>query len=211
MGKMIPMVVAVLGACGPAYVSEQGQLQFDGAGMRDPGDGSRPNLVLAGGLVCTGVSEAMACFDDALEGATRVEDACFLVGDRTRGEDPWFALTGDTLFVGSVGRPDLHGADESRRMAGQLYDSLQRLMAVDDVVEVYPGHFAGSACGRAMSAKPSSTIGFERRFNEALRPRTRAEFVDFVTGDLPPQPPDFARIRRTNQGLTAEATAPPLV
>jgi hypothetical protein len=66
---------------------------------------------------------------------------------------------------------------------------------------VYPSHFAGSACGKAMSGKPSSTIGYERRFNEALQPRDRHEFVAFITADQPPQPPEFARIRRINRGL----------
>ncbi len=129
------------------------------------------------------------------------DSVCYLVGDRTRGPDPWFVLTGDTLLVGSAGRPDLHGEEASRRLAGQLYDSLARLLALPDDLEVYPGHFAGSACGKAMSAKPSSTIGFERRFNEALRPRSRDQFVAFMTTDLPPQPEEFERIRRVNRGL----------
>ncbi|HUH07543.1 MAG TPA: hypothetical protein VML96_07010, partial [Egibacteraceae bacterium] len=83
------------------------------------------------------------------------------------------------------------------------HGSLDRLLALPDDLEVDPGHFAGSACGKAMSGKPSSTIGFERRFNEALRPRSRAEFVAFMTGDLPPQPPEFERIRLTNRGVAA--------
>jgi len=128
------------------------------------------------------------------------DSVCYLVGDRTRGPDPWFVLTGDTLFVGSAGRPDLHGEEASRRLAGQLHDSLAKLLALPDDLEVYPAHFAGSACGKAMSAKPSSTLGFERRFNEALRPRSRSAFVAFMTTDLPPQPEEFERIRRTNQG-----------
>ena len=130
------------------------------------------------------------------------DGVCYLVGDRTRGPEPWFVLTGDTLFVGSAGRPDLHGAAASRRLAGKLHDSLARLLALPDDLEVYPAHFAGSACGKAMSGKPSSTIGFERRFNEALRPRSRDEFVAFMTADLPPQPEEFVRIRLANQGRT---------
>jgi hydroxyacylglutathione hydrolase len=128
------------------------------------------------------------------------DSVCYLVGDRTRGPDPWFVLTGDTLFVGSAGRPDLHGTDATRRLAERLRGSLEKLMALPDDIEIYPAHFAGSACGKAMSGKPSSTIGFERRFNEALRPRSKAEFVDFMTADLPPQPEEFARIRLANQG-----------
>jgi hydroxyacylglutathione hydrolase len=131
------------------------------------------------------------------------DSVCYLVGDRTRGPDPWFALTGDTLFVGSAGRPDLHGDEASRRLAGRLHESLARLAALPDDLEVYPAHFAGSACGKAMSGKPSSTIGFEKRFNEALKPRSRDEFVAFMTTDLPPQPEEFRRIRLLNRGLEA--------
>jgi hydroxyacylglutathione hydrolase len=129
------------------------------------------------------------------------EHVCLLVGDRTRGPDPWFVLTGDTLFVGDSGRPDLHDAGSVAHLAGQLYDSLRdKLMALDDAVEVYPSHFAGSACGRSMSAKPSSTIGFERRFNPALQIPDRGAFVAYALRDLPPPPPDFATIRRQNAG-----------
>jgi glyoxylase-like metal-dependent hydrolase (beta-lactamase superfamily II) len=129
------------------------------------------------------------------------ESVCYLVGDRTRGEDPWFVLTGDTLFVGSVGRPDLPGAEQVQQLAGQLYSSLfETLLRLPDALEVYPAHFSGSACGAGMSAKPSSTIGFERRCNPALQPRPPEEFVELVTRDLPPQPADFERIRRLNEG-----------
>ena len=120
-----------------------------------------------------------------------------LVGDRVRGEDPWFALTGDTLFVGDAGRPDLGPA--AATAAASLYDSLQRLLALPDDLEIYPAHFAGSACGRAMSGKPSSTIGFERRFNLALRPRSRDEFIAFMLEGLPPPPAEHARIRAANR------------
>lgn len=129
------------------------------------------------------------------------EHVCLLVGDRTRGPDPWFVLTGDTLFVGDSGRPDLHGDKNAAPLAAQLYDSLRtKLMTLDDAVEVYPSHFAGSACGRSMSAKPSSTIGFERRFNPALQLHDRDAFVSFALRDLPPAPPEFAAIRRQNAG-----------
>jgi glyoxylase-like metal-dependent hydrolase (beta-lactamase superfamily II) len=130
-----------------------------------------------------------------------------LVGDRVRGEDPWFALTGDTLFVGDAGRPDLgalEGAGAAETAAATLYESLQKLLALPDDLEIYPAHFAGSACGRSMSGKPSSTIGFERRFNPALRPRSRAEFVAFMLTDLPPAPADHLHIRRANR--TGQAT-----
>jgi hydroxyacylglutathione hydrolase len=124
-----------------------------------------------------------------------------LVGDRVRGDAPWFVLTGDTLFVGDAGRPDLTEPDGDPRLAAaELYDSLfGTLLHLRDDLEVYPAHFAGSACGRAMSGKPSSTIGFERRFNPALQLRSRDEFVAFMLADLPPAPERHAQIRAANR------------
>jgi glyoxylase-like metal-dependent hydrolase (beta-lactamase superfamily II) len=125
-----------------------------------------------------------------------------LVGDRVRAEAPWFVLTGDTLFVGDAGRPDLgtsEGTGDAAAAASALYDSLQKLLVLPDYLEIYPAHFAGSACGRAMSGKPSSTIGFERHFNPALRPRSRAAFIAFMLTDLPPAPPEHQRIRQANR------------
>jgi len=131
------------------------------------------------------------------------DSICLLVTDKTRGPEPWLLLTGDTLFVGDAGRPDLHGPEESRVLAEQLYDSLFiKLAPLDDALALYPTHFAGSACGRAMSGNPSSTLGFERRFNPALKPRPKAEFVRFMLENLPSQPPEFATIRCKNRGET---------
>jgi hydroxyacylglutathione hydrolase len=140
------------------------------------------------------------------------DSICLLVGDRTRGPDPWFLLTGDTLFVGDAGRPDLtagaasaaNGTQEAmdtaaRQAARTLYDSLQRLLALPDNLEVYPAHFAGSACGRAMSGKPSSTLGFERRFNPALRQPGPDAFVAFMLADLPAPPAGHREIRAANR------------
>jgi hydroxyacylglutathione hydrolase len=122
-----------------------------------------------------------------------------LVTDRTRSNEPWFVLTGDTLFSGGVGRPDLLGAGQERALAQQLYDSLQdRLLTLPDHIEIFPAHFGGAACGKGLSGKPGSTIGFERRFNPALQYAARDAFVDFVLADLPPQPPVFAENRRRN-------------
>ncbi len=129
------------------------------------------------------------------------DSICLLVTDKTRGAEPWLLLTGDTLFVGDAGRPDLHGPEESRRLAEELYDSLfTKLLALDDTLAIYPAHFAGSVCGRAMSGNPSSTLGFERRFNPALQPRSKEEFVRFMLENLPTQPAEFATIRQRNQG-----------
>ncbi|MGH7311620.1 MAG: MBL fold metallo-hydrolase [Candidatus Rokuibacteriota bacterium] len=130
------------------------------------------------------------------------EGVSFLVTDRTRAPEPWFVLTGDTLFSGGVGRPDLLGDGAETALASQLYESLHgKLLTLPDHVEVYPAHFGGAACGKGLSGKPGSTIGFERRFNPALQLASKAEFVRFVLTDLPPQPPAFAENRRRNLGL----------
>jgi hydroxyacylglutathione hydrolase len=134
------------------------------------------------------------------------DSLCLLVTDRSRGDEPWFVLTGDTLFIGDVGRPDLGGA----QAASELYDSLRAaLLPLPDSVEVYPAHGAGSLCGRAMSSKAASTIGFERRFNPALAPRSREQFVEFLMAGLPPKPPSFQTIVGKNQGLIPLVSAKP--
>jgi hydroxyacylglutathione hydrolase len=123
------------------------------------------------------------------------DSVSILVSDTTRSKEPWFVLTGDTLFVGDTGRPDLDGSAE------QLYDSIWgKLLTLPDSVELFPTHYAGSSCGKAMSPKPSSTIGFERRFNPSLQVASKQEFVDFVMSDLPVQPPRFQKVREYNLG-----------
>lgn len=130
------------------------------------------------------------------------ESISLLVTDRTRATEPWFVLTGDTLFAGGVGRPDLLGAGAETALAEQLYDSLYgKLLKLPDHVEVFPAHFGGSACGKGLSGKPGSTIAFERRFNPALQFTSKSDFVRFVLADLPPQPEAFAENRRRNLGL----------
>ncbi|MBI4609902.1 MAG: MBL fold metallo-hydrolase [Candidatus Rokubacteria bacterium] len=134
------------------------------------------------------------------------DSICILVTDRSRGNDPWFVLTGDTLFVGDVGRPDLGGA----RAAEEIYESLCRvLLPLSDSVEVYPAHGSGSLCGRVMSAKSGSTIGFERRFNPALQVKSKAEFVERLMAGLPPKPPSFEKIVGKNRGLIPLEAAKP--
>jgi len=125
------------------------------------------------------------------------ESVCLVVTDLRRGTAPWFVLTGDTLFVGAVGRPDLPG--RARENAGQLHDSIHaKLLSLPGDLEVYPGHFSGSTCGAGMSGKPSSTIAFERRWNPLLS-STREEFVNALS-DVPPKPPEMDRILRANRG-----------
>lgn len=128
------------------------------------------------------------------------ESISLVVVDRRRGEEPWLVLTGDTLFSGAVGRPDLPGTLEES--ASQLHDSLHRLLSLPDTVEVYPAHFAGSACGAGMSGKPMSTIGFERRWNPLLA-LDRGEFVSRVSQAIPPRPAGMSDVLRFNQGRGA--------
>ena len=107
-------------------------------------------------------------------------------------------FTGDLLFVGGVGRPDLAGEALTRRLAEDLFDSLQRIMRADDDVEVHPGHGAGSLCGAGIGKEPSTTIGRERRQNPMLAYEDKAAFAAAVLGDVPPTPPYFARMKRIN-------------
>lgn len=124
------------------------------------------------------------------------DSVCLLVSDLRRGETPWFVVTGDTLFVGAIGRPDLAG--QEKEMANQLYDVLQqKLLPLPNEIEIFPGHQAGSVCGAGISGKPSSTIGFEKRWNPALS-MARDDFVAELTRDIPPRPADMARIVAAN-------------
>jgi glyoxylase-like metal-dependent hydrolase (beta-lactamase superfamily II)/rhodanese-related sulfurtransferase len=134
------------------------------------------------------------------------DSICLLVTDLSRGEEPWFVLTGDTLFVGDVGRPDFGGEGA----AATLYESLRtRVLTLPDSVEVYPAHGAGSSCGRAMSSKPGSTIGFERRFNPALQAKTADDFVRALMTGLPPKPPGFDRIIAKNRSQALPSSGDP--
>src|SRR5262245_28423365 len=113
--------------------------------------------------------------------------------DRSATE-PHAVLTGDTLFVGDVGRPDLRAALgwSATELGGMLYESLRtKLLTLPDASLVYPAHGAGSLCGKALSKETVSTIGEQRRVNYALQPMTKAEFVDLVTADQPDAPPYF--------------------
>ena len=128
----------------------------------------------------------------------RPEHTCLAVVDRTRAEEPWVVLTGDSLLVGDAARPDLAvGAKEG---AEGLFHSLRRLLELPDGVEVFPGHVAGSLCGKAMSSKASSTIGFERRYNHALQLQEEIDFVTEAAGTSAPKPPNMGRIVELNQG-----------
>jgi glyoxylase-like metal-dependent hydrolase (beta-lactamase superfamily II) len=127
----------------------------------------------------------------------------YLVTDHRRGDQPWFVLTGDSLLVGDIGRPDLHAAsdDSVEELARTLYRSLhERLLTLPDHLLVYPAHYAGSVCGRGLSGHPASSIGFERRHNEVLSAGSESEFVEAVLTDMPPAPEHQAEIVAANRG-----------
>jgi hydroxyacylglutathione hydrolase len=153
------------GATYHLHESNAGRVDFEFSGLKD---GQR---LLAGNVVV-----------DVLHTPGHTLDSvCLLVRDLRRGDEPWFVITGDTLFVGAVGRPDLAGREHE--MAGQLHDSLQKLLSLPLDLEIYPGHQAGSACGAGLSGKPASTLGFEKRFNPMLS-LTRDAFVDALVAEI---------------------------
>jgi glyoxylase-like metal-dependent hydrolase (beta-lactamase superfamily II)/rhodanese-related sulfurtransferase len=141
-----------------------------------------------------------------------MESVSIAIVDRDRGEKPWAVLTGDTLFIGDVGRPDLSKDKTPQELAGMLFDSLHsKLLPLGDDVEVYPAHGAGSLCGKQMRPERQSTIGKERASNYALRPSTKDEFVRLLTAELPERPGYFAQDAEMNRtGAPALAELPPL-
>jgi hydroxyacylglutathione hydrolase len=180
----LPELVARTGAT--AYLPEGAGVDFDHHALRD------------GEVVKLGNTEIAAV---ATPGHALAHHA-YLVTDHTRGEDPWFVLTGDALLVGDAGRPDLHahGDHTVEEMARMLYRSLnERLLSLPDHLALYPSHYSGSICGRALSANPISTIGFERGHNQALQHATEDEFVAALVRDIPPAPPLQDRIVAANR------------
>jgi hydroxyacylglutathione hydrolase len=180
----LPELVARTGAT--AYLPEGAGVDFDHHALRD------------GEVVKLGNTEIAAV---ATPGHALAHHA-YLVTDHTRSEDPWFVLTGDALLVGDAGRPDLHahGDHTVEEMARMLYRSLnERLLSLPDHLALYPSHYSGSICGRALSANPISTIGFERGHNQALQHATEDEFVAALVRDIPPAPPLQDRIVAANR------------
>jgi glyoxylase-like metal-dependent hydrolase (beta-lactamase superfamily II) len=129
------------------------------------------------------------------------EHLALVVTDRTRGSEPWFVFTGHTLMVGDMGRTELASSGETGARA--LFRSAEHLRALPDYLEVLPGAFAGSVCGRGLSGKPSSTIGFERRFNRAFSLTDEQAFVGLMLTEIPPPPARAQEIRAENLGLPA--------
>ena len=164
----LPALVAATGA--RAYLPEGAGVDFDHHPLAD---GERVDL---GNTLVTALSTP----------GHAPAHAAFLVADRRRGtEEPWMVFTGDSLLVGDVGRPDLHAKGDPAPMARVLHGSLGRLMELPDHLSVYPSHFGGSVCGRALSGNPFSTIGFERRHNAALAHADADAFAAALLSDLP--------------------------
>jgi hydroxyacylglutathione hydrolase len=129
------------------------------------------------------------------------EHVSWALFDDTRSKDtPWVLFTGDFLFVGDVGRPDLLGEEARQQLAHQLYHSVfERLPAVPDITEIFPNHGAGSLCGKAINSRRSSTVGFERRFNPALVKKPEEQWVRDLMADMPLAPPYFRRMKQVNR------------
>jgi len=139
------------------------------------------------------------------------ESICLVITDKEKSISPWAVLTGDTLFIGDVGRPDLSPRHTPAQLAGLLYDSLHtKLLTLPDNVVVYPAHGAGSLCGKNMRAERSSTIGTERLTNYALQIKSREEFIAQLTSNLPSRPEYFlkdAEMNRTGAAALSELPA----
>ena len=127
------------------------------------------------------------------------EHMSLVVTDKTRGPEPWFLLSGHTLMVGDLGRTEL--ASSAEEGARSLFRSIQKLKTFPDYLEVLPGAFSGSVCGRSLSGKPSSTIGFERRFNRAFGIGEEEEFVRYMLQNIPTPPAEASKTRAMNLGV----------
>ena len=167
------------------HESDEGVVRFPIRGLKD-------GEVLETGNVATRVVHT--------PGHT-LDSVCLLVADLRRSPEPWFALTGDTLFVGGVGRPDLGGTPAE--MAARIYDSVHtKILTLADDLEIFPGHAAGSVCGAGLSGKPSSTLGFEKRFDPYLTLK-RDDFIAKLVAETPARPADMDKIVAANLGRAA--------
>jgi glyoxylase-like metal-dependent hydrolase (beta-lactamase superfamily II)/rhodanese-related sulfurtransferase len=141
-----------------------------------------------------------------------IESVCIVMTDLGKPDRPKSVFTGDTLFVGDVGRPDLSANHTPQQLAKLLYHSLHdKLLTLPDDTEIFPAHGAGSLCGRQLGSERSSTIGKERHFNYALQARSSEEFIHLLTDDLPPRPEYFGReVELNRQGAAPLDELPPL-
>jgi hydroxyacylglutathione hydrolase len=180
----LPELVARTGAT--AYLPEGAGVEFDHHPLAD------------GEVVKLGNTELQAI---ATPGHAAAHHA-YAVTDRSRGDGPWLVLSGDSLLIGDVGRPDLHagGGRSVEEMARTLYRSLtERLLSLPDDLVLYPAHYSGSVCGRGLSSNPTSSIGFERRHNRALAFDDEDAFVAALIQDIPPAPERQAEIMAANR------------
>lgn len=178
----LPDLVAETGAT--AYLPEAAGVDFDHVPLAD------------GAMVELGNTRVRAL---ATPGHAPSHHA-YVVSDLRRGTDePWLVFTGDSLLIGDVGRPDLHVAGDAHGQARLLHASLARLLELPDHVVVYPSHYGGSVCGRALSANPISSLGFERRHNRMLRFDDPAAFADALIADMPDRPLEQERIVAANR------------
>ena len=179
---------ALADAAGADYVlSEKADVAFPFRGVRDGDELAMGNVVIK--VLTT-------------PGHTP-EHISLIVTDRTRASEPWLVITGHTLMIGDLGRTEL--AVNAEEGAKDLFKSIQKLKSLPDYLQVLPGAYAGSVCGRSLSANPISTIGFERRHNKAFRIDSEADFVRFMLQDIPPAPPEAAKLRAANSGRAAVA------
>jgi hydroxyacylglutathione hydrolase len=191
----LPELVARTGAT--AYLPEGADVEFEHHPLADSD------------VVHVGNTELQAM---ATPGHAHAHHA-YLVTDHARADDPWMVLTGDALLVGDAGRPDLHahGEDSTEVMARALYRSLtERLLSLPDDLLLYPAHYAGSVCGRGLSGHPASTIGFERRHNQALQHDSEEAFVDSLVRDIPPTPErqgDIVAANRSGRPMSSSTAA----
>lgn len=185
----LPALVEATGAA--AYLPEGAGVEFEHVGLAD-GETVELGNTIVDALFTPGHAPA---------------HHAYVVADRRRGdEEPWFVLTGDSMLVGDVGRPDLHAGGNPEPLARQLHASISRLLELGDGVLVYPSHFGGSVCGRTLSGNPFSTIGFERTHNAALMQTDAETFTQALLVDVPAPPADQATIVTLNRaGSTLKA------
>ena len=178
----LPALVEATGAT--AYLPADAKVEFDHVGLADGEVVELGNTVVRA-LATPGHAPA---------------HLAFVVADRRRGtEEPWLVFTGDSLLVGDVGRPDLHSTGNPEPLAREQFRSISRLLELPDHVLLYPSHYGGSVCGRALSGNPFSSIGFERRHNQALAQGDEDSFARALLQDVPAPPADQAAIVAANR------------